>query len=84
MSRNCLRLLLAAVALAASLVHAQPTRPLLGRSVQSVIEELRIAGAPLVYSTSLLPDTLTVTAEPAVKRSVDRKPAIPAVAADRT
>jgi outer membrane receptor protein involved in Fe transport len=71
MSRNSLRLLLAAVALAASLVHAQPTRPLVGRSVQSVIEELRIAGTPLVYSTSLLPNTLTVTAEPAATEPLE-------------
>ncbi len=30
-----------------------------GRSVQSVIEELREAGTPFVYSSSLLPNTLT-------------------------
>lgn len=43
---------------------AQPARPLSGRSVQSVIEELRAAGAPLVYSSALLPPGLTVRAEP--------------------
>jgi hypothetical protein len=36
-----------------------------GRTVQSVIDELRASGAPLVYSSNLLPATLTVAAEPA-------------------
>jgi hypothetical protein len=44
-------------------VLAQPTQ-YRGRSVQSVIDELRSAGVPLVYSTNLLPDTLVVAAEP--------------------
>jgi hypothetical protein len=56
--------LLAVVALTAGLVDAQLARPLLGRTVQSVVEELRDAGLPLVYSSSLLPDTLTVAVEP--------------------
>jgi len=43
---------------------AQPAGPYSGRSVQAVIDELRAAGAPLVYSTNLLPDSLRVTAEP--------------------
>src|SRR5215510_3532370 len=64
MSLRVLRFLLAAAALTAGLVDAQPARPLLGRTVQSVIEELRGAGTPLVYSSSLLPDTLLVSAEP--------------------
>jgi hypothetical protein len=42
----------------------QPAGPYSGRSVQAVIDELRAAGAPLVYSTNLLPDSLRVTAEP--------------------
>ena len=49
---------------AASLAVAQPTRPLRGRSVQSVIDELRAAGAPLVYSSNLLSRGLTVQSEP--------------------
>ena len=49
---------------AASLAVAQPTRPLRGRPVQSVIDELRAAGAPLVYSSNLLSRGLTVQSEP--------------------
>jgi hypothetical protein len=64
MSLRVLRFLLAAAALAAGLADAQLARPLLGRAVQSVIEELREAGTPFVYSSSLLPNTLLVTAEP--------------------
>jgi outer membrane receptor protein involved in Fe transport len=63
--------LLAAVACAAGLAHAQLARPLLGRTVQSVVEELRSAGTPLVYSSSLLPDTLTVSAEPAATEPLE-------------
>ena len=47
-----------------SLAVAQPTRPLRGRPVQSVIDELRAAGAPLVYSSNLLSRGLTVQSEP--------------------
>lgn len=54
----------AAFLLVAGLVAAQPVRPLLGRTVQSVVEDLRAAGAPLVYSSGLLPTTLVVSAEP--------------------
>src|SRR5262245_20295771 len=64
MSFRVLRYLLAAAALTAGLVDAQLARPLVGRTVQSVIEELRDAGAPLVYSSSLLPATLLVAVEP--------------------
>ena len=64
MSLRVFRFLIAAAALAAGLADAQLARPLLGRPVQSVIEELRDAGTPLVYSSSLLPDTLRVSAEP--------------------
>jgi hypothetical protein len=70
MSFRVLRLALAVVALAAGLVDAQLARPLVGRTVQSVIEELRSAGAPLVYSNNLLPVTLTVTAEPSAAEPV--------------
>jgi outer membrane receptor protein involved in Fe transport len=66
-----MRLLLAAVAFAAGLAHAQLSRPLLGRSVQSVIEELRTAGTPLVYSSTLLPGTLTVSSEPTATAPLD-------------
>ncbi|HEX7237420.1 MAG TPA: hypothetical protein VF405_10700, partial [Gammaproteobacteria bacterium] len=59
-----MRLLLAAVALAASVAHGQIARPLLGQTVQSVLEGLRTAGAPLVYSTGLVSSALTVGAEP--------------------
>jgi hypothetical protein len=65
-----LRCLLVVVSLAAGLAGAQLARPLLGRTVQSVIEELRVAGVPLVYSSSLLPGTLTVAAEPNATESV--------------
>lgn len=59
-----MRLLLAAVAFAAGVAHAQLARPLAGRTVQSVIEDLRSAGTPLVYSSTLLPGTLIVLSEP--------------------
>jgi outer membrane cobalamin receptor len=65
MSSKVARFLLVAVALGAGVVDAQPARPLAGRPVQSVIEELREAGAPFVYSSSLLPGRLTVSVEPA-------------------
>ncbi len=48
----------------AAAVTAQPDRSLRGRPVQSVIDELRAAGAPFVYSSNLLPSSLTVVAEP--------------------
>ena len=64
MSLRALRFLVAAAALAAGAVDGQLARPLVGRTVQSVIEELRSGGAPLVYSNALLPDTLIVSAEP--------------------
>jgi outer membrane receptor protein involved in Fe transport len=50
--------------LATASVSAQPARPLRGRTVQSVLDELRGAGAPLVYSSTLVPATLTVVADP--------------------
>jgi hypothetical protein len=50
--------------LATTLVSAQATRPLRGRTVQSVVDELREGGAPLVYSSNLLSGALTVAAEP--------------------
>jgi outer membrane receptor protein involved in Fe transport len=50
--------------LGGSLATAQPERPLQGRPVQSVIDELRAAGAPLVYSSNLLPSSLTIDVEP--------------------
>jgi hypothetical protein len=65
-----LRCLLVVVSLAAGLVDAQLAGPLLGRTVQSVIEELRDAGVPLVYSSSLLPGTLLVAAEPNATEAV--------------
>jgi len=57
--------LLVGCLLATTLVNAQPTPPLRGRTVQSVVDELRDSGAPLVYSSNLLPATLTVGSEPA-------------------
>jgi outer membrane cobalamin receptor len=71
MSFKALRLLLAAAALAAGLLDAQLARPLSGRTVVSVLEELRSAGVPLVYSSSLLPGTLTVSAEPTATAAVE-------------
>ena len=65
MSLRALRFFVAAVALAAGAVDGQLARPLVGRTVQSVIEELRSGGTPLAYSNSLLPDTLIVASEPA-------------------
>src|SRR5262245_3687912 len=64
MSFKALRLLLAAVALVAGIAHGQIAQPLVGQSVQAVLDELRAAGAPLVYSSALVPGTLTVSAEP--------------------
>ena len=64
MSLKVLRFVLAAAALAAGLADAQLARPLQGRTVQSVIEELREAGTPFVYSSGLLPNTLIVSTEP--------------------
>lgn len=58
-------LLLAAEVVLAGAVRAQPAAPYAGRSVQSVIDELRESGLPLVYSTNLLPSSLRVAAEPA-------------------
>ncbi|HJR70096.1 MAG TPA: TonB-dependent receptor, partial [Gammaproteobacteria bacterium] len=52
--------------LATTLASAQPARPLLGRTVQSVLDELRTAGAPLVYTSNLVRASFTVAAEPAV------------------
>jgi outer membrane receptor protein involved in Fe transport len=45
-------------------VTAQSDGLLRGRAVQSVIDELRAAGAPFVYSSNLLPSSLTVVTEP--------------------
>jgi hypothetical protein len=63
--RSRLVALLALSLASATIVMAQPGRPLLGRTVQGVIDELQAGGAPLVYSSNLLPSTLTVVAEPA-------------------
>ena len=63
--RSRLVVLLALSLASAAVVTAQPERPLLGRAVQGVIDELRAGGAPFVYSSNLLPSTLTVVAEPA-------------------
>ena len=52
-------------ALALSSAAAQPAGPYRGRSVQSVIDELRATGLPLAYSSNLLPSSLLVEAEPA-------------------
>ena len=49
---------------AAAVVSAQPERPLRGRTVQAVLDELRSVGAPLVYSSNLVPGRLNVVAEP--------------------
>ncbi len=62
---------LLALALASTTrLTAQATPPLLGRSVQSVLDELRGSGAPFVYSTNLLPATLTVVAEPSAREAL--------------
>jgi len=45
-------------------VAAQAAPPYRGRTVKSVVDELRAAGLPLVYSTNLLPETLLVEREP--------------------
>jgi TonB dependent receptor-like, beta-barrel/Carboxypeptidase regulatory-like domain len=63
--RGCLLILLVVEWFSASTeLAAQPARPYLGRSVQSIVEELRAAGVPLVYSTNLLPGSLLVESEP--------------------
>jgi outer membrane receptor protein involved in Fe transport len=51
-------------ALLAAAAGAQAPGAYRGRTVQSVIDELRAAGAPLVYSSNLLPPTLRVEVEP--------------------
>ncbi|HEY9182273.1 MAG TPA: TonB-dependent receptor, partial [Gammaproteobacteria bacterium] len=51
--------------LLAAIAAAQPTGPYRGRSVQSVIDELRAAGSPFVYSSNLLTPALRVESEPA-------------------
>src|SRR6185503_8841273 len=71
MSFKAMRWLCAALALAAGVAHGQPARPLLGKSVQSVLEELRAAGAPLVYSSALVPSALTVSAEPQATEALE-------------
>lgn len=64
-------LVAAELALAPVAGRAQPTAPYLGRSVQAVIDELRAAGAPLAYSTNVLPSTLLVTAEPVSREPLE-------------
>lgn len=54
----------AACFLTTSLAVAQPTRSLIGRSVSSVLDDLRRAGAPIVYSSNLLSPSLRVASEP--------------------
>ena len=43
-----------------------------GRSLQSVLEELRAAGLPIVYSSNLVPSDLRVEAEPTSTDPLDR------------
>ncbi len=43
-----------------------------GRTVQSVLDELRAAGLPLVYSSNLVPADLTVESEPAAADPLDK------------
>lgn len=57
-------LLVAILVVASAAAHAQPAGPYRGRSVQSVIDELRAAGLPLAYSSNLVPSTLRVQSEP--------------------
>jgi outer membrane receptor protein involved in Fe transport len=57
-------LLVVSCVLSAVAAGAQPGSTYLGRAVQSVIDELRAAGSPLVYSSNLLPPTLRVESEP--------------------
>jgi len=55
--------LLAVVFCVCALAEAQGA-PYVGRSVRAVIDELRAAGLPLVYSSNLLNDELAVESEP--------------------
>ncbi len=57
-------LLVVGCVLLAVAAGAQPGGTYRGRTVQSVIDELRAAGSPLVYSSNLLPPTLRVESEP--------------------
>jgi outer membrane receptor protein involved in Fe transport len=50
--------------LGGAIASAQPGPPYRDRTVQSVIDELRAAGSPIVYSSNLLPSTLRVASEP--------------------
>ncbi|HET7131355.1 MAG TPA: hypothetical protein VFJ95_03870, partial [Gammaproteobacteria bacterium] len=63
--RSILRLvLLLVVAAGVIAAHAQDRGAYRGRSVASVIDQLRADGLPLVYSSNLLPSTLLVEKEP--------------------
>jgi hypothetical protein len=64
MSFRGLWLSLLVLLLAATSAAPQQPRAWLGRTVQSALDELRAAGAPLVYSSNLLRGDLTVTIEP--------------------
>lgn len=55
----------------AGAISAQVQRPIAGRSVESVLDELRARGAPLVYSNALVPAGLVVEAEPAATTSLE-------------
>ncbi len=60
--RSCSLLVLAHLCLAVHAAHA--AAPYVGRPLKDVIDELRAEGAPLAYSSRLLPRTLTVEHEP--------------------
>jgi outer membrane receptor protein involved in Fe transport len=63
--RSIFRLvLLLVVAAGVIAAHAQDRGAYRGRSVASVIDQLRADGLPLVYSSNLLPSTLLVEKEP--------------------
>ena len=61
LTRSLLALMLAMHVFAA---HAQDAAALVGRPLNDVLDELRARGAPLVYSTNLVPRRLRVVAAP--------------------
>jgi outer membrane receptor protein involved in Fe transport len=64
-------LLFAFLGFTASAISAQVQRPIAGRFVESVLDELRAQGAPLVYSSALVPAWLVVETEPAAATSLE-------------
>lgn len=61
---GCLIAALSGLAAAAWSDGPMPRRVVVGESIAGIIDELRAAGAPLAYSSAILPDTLRIRATP--------------------